>query len=1273
MHSCLSFNLLHKKTERSDRTQYESTNESRMEMYFFDSASEITATCLMCPLAAVVHANDQGLLKITTVRPANSPYAVVSTWKTPPAKANAISTVTTAIAWSMEAGQSIIAGDDHGNVSVWDTREVVVATGLAPTAFPPVWESRENDDNPRTKPPTPSAKTQDVRKTPRLAHYWAVTKHPITHLGIVGTTDAVAAVASGDTVHLYTLEGFPLGQLSQGRNETSPASGLPAYSFSFDPKKIQETRMYARRRRASRRSVDDGEGKDVLSDDRRGSKRAWGLVKNAISGNDGFDSTTSPLRTILSLVKSEDLLQHFVEGREMNTPPQSPRRPNAPPSSPRAPPSGQPILRASLHCNQTTALTQSIASPLSSIQKRRLLHDQKIHLRLEKACVHKVATIGNEAAALLWSIVRGEAEDQSKTKVFLKDDEECLSDEVLEGIRRASVANIENEEGHGDDDDIRSPTEAMLFRRLPLKAYSAPSSVHVRTSLPTLEELLVVPPAAEWIRKELTTGCTGECLIAHDLMREDKVEVVRRGTQRSVRRSVSAATRGSTANGVGSTTQCMPTPTEPNIVPSELLVGPELWGDHDSFFEYHNKSGEKDSEFAGLLNRTEGYPLVESPYLSLGSKPFAQGRVDPEVAAPTTPLLLSSPQPSRKQVAPSEYYKSSSFCADIGEPPLSIQNKVPPVGLQNVQSRPSLDEFRPSPRESIRRRCSVSSPRRTPSAGNTQRPSQPAPKKGSRTRSMECDEENNFDSPRGRKVALLRSLQQHDPDPGVLAMCVAALCVALSTFEGQDVIAEMSGHVFYRVGADMHLASLRGGSASWWIGRIASIACHPPWKDLLLDFHKDGDQRPPQWPVSIGEFDSATRDKLRGIASVGAQCNVDVACLAELLQGFEETHTQMTAADRRHTSLCSAMLQEDPASFPQLFRRRLGVVMERRKSSMNFNAGGEECVSPKKRHFSLGNAKFDPHEKKVSPTVRPGSALGALKRGTNVVRLQTALRKGEKQMCADSALLACVAQESGVPSTRSPAVSSTRKSVSSTPFQTPTAGSSKSLNGTAATQYLPQESPWGIIQRAAAAATLRPDSGCVANLGTRQSKSVLQKLAGRHCAARGGLGVKTAYGTMRNDLIAPEGTTPKPLRKVRRRPAMGLAIARKADKVEKTAPPWPRVGLEGGFRGHGAFRFKTALASRRGVAAVVAASMNQANTTLTPSTTTGVRGTVDTALQDTEMSEVQVAAEERAVPQVADVLAASPQNDDEHDDDSTMLEEHLLGTAGFVSSPESFS
>eukprot|EP01063_Lacrimia_lanifica_P027423 TRINITY_DN3846_c4_g1_i2.p1 TRINITY_DN3846_c4_g1~~TRINITY_DN3846_c4_g1_i2.p1 ORF type:complete len:2290 (+),score=841.95 TRINITY_DN3846_c4_g1_i2:725-6871(+) len=210
-------------------------DRSRLEGYMFPAYSEITSTVFLTPYPALAVATATGGLQLYTVRPYPHPYQLVTMWKSPrPKVSHLVATVTTFMKFVVRRSeQLLVTGDDQGYIVIYDLREVSITAGLQPTQFP------------QKEMYVTDRRLVDARK-PRLHSQWRVAKDPVTSFDLVPDVN-VLAIAAGDNVILYSLDGTPLGQLCQGRAKglVPQDDPLPEYKFTFDKRKIDALRIFS--------------------------------------------------------------------------------------------------------------------------------------------------------------------------------------------------------------------------------------------------------------------------------------------------------------------------------------------------------------------------------------------------------------------------------------------------------------------------------------------------------------------------------------------------------------------------------------------------------------------------------------------------------------------------------------------------------------------------------------------------------------------------------------------------------------------------------------------------------------------------------------------------------------------------------------------------------------------------------------------------------------------------------------------------------------------
>ncbi|KAJ9456904.1 Vegetative incompatibility protein HET-E-1 [Diplonema papillatum] len=182
---------------------------SSVDEYMAPLRSEVTTMAILAPLAAAVVANACGQLFLWATRPDPLAYELLTSWGTPKneARRTPVTNVATTAAWSFESELSFVCGDDRGQVSVWDMREVAVFYELEPTRYP----SRD------AAPVLSFRKKRAAKRKPRLRCSWPATPgtaHPIVGLVLIGGTQL--AVAGDNVVSLWSLDGTRLGSLRQG-------------------------------------------------------------------------------------------------------------------------------------------------------------------------------------------------------------------------------------------------------------------------------------------------------------------------------------------------------------------------------------------------------------------------------------------------------------------------------------------------------------------------------------------------------------------------------------------------------------------------------------------------------------------------------------------------------------------------------------------------------------------------------------------------------------------------------------------------------------------------------------------------------------------------------------------------------------------------------------------------------------------------------------------------------------------------------------------------
>eukprot|EP01065_Artemidia_motanka_P045440 TRINITY_DN6682_c0_g3_i2.p1 TRINITY_DN6682_c0_g3~~TRINITY_DN6682_c0_g3_i2.p1 ORF type:complete len:2362 (+),score=796.06 TRINITY_DN6682_c0_g3_i2:316-7401(+) len=198
--------------------------DQSLENYMNPKASEVTALTFMTPLAAVVSSDATGHMSLWSTRPYQWAYEMFAQWRTK-SSANFTNTnivpVVTSLDWSLDADSSVVSGDDHGTISVWDMRDVIQHMGLVPTSFPPPWTGEKRKDERKPEP---------FRKKPFMRVQWTVCADtPITSVSIPPSGEQVVASSADHHVTIWSLEGALLGQLCQGRKLTDPTA--PDYRF----------------------------------------------------------------------------------------------------------------------------------------------------------------------------------------------------------------------------------------------------------------------------------------------------------------------------------------------------------------------------------------------------------------------------------------------------------------------------------------------------------------------------------------------------------------------------------------------------------------------------------------------------------------------------------------------------------------------------------------------------------------------------------------------------------------------------------------------------------------------------------------------------------------------------------------------------------------------------------------------------------------------------------------------------------------------------------
>ena len=918
MYSCLSVNMLCKSTWESrggDGGGPEGGVGMQMEKYMHPAVSEVTCVLLLDPLPALVYACDNGALRMVTVRPHGTPYTLLSQWKTPDAKANSlVTTVTTAIAWCYSANQSVVAGDDHGHIAVWDMREVVVSASLEPTCYPPlVWDTAGCPQAPG-----------DRRKKPRLLKRWSASQQPIARVAVVPRVDVVV-VAATELVTLYTLDGVLLGRLAQGRDSSGGPAGLPPYEFTLDPQELQSMCVFKRYRKASvwpqrqeagpltpevrtrSEAAPDGVGGAALP---REGRVLWGCLGEAVrhSNENRLGETAGGFRPILELLHGAK--ENIVVDQEVNTPPASPPRPPPPPSSPLPPPPGSPTHVAAMSPRAGGgggSLTQGARPPTAWRRVRRQARAAYVALAEEaEAKLHGAVAA---AAAALEVELEGRCEPGA-------------------GVR------VVRDEGWFE------------FARLPLKKYAVASTYACLKAVPLHEDAPAVP-TLEWMRAEAARiqeqpvvhafdGCSHsasdaayaaqaalEALEAASVQGRGEagnlgdLELMRwqrRSTVCSTAFSERRATRSSVCGRRRSTaasprTACPASAAQPDLkdvfFPQEtasVVVDPAMFGDDygaaDDVFCYvadaaaaaeaaSKVTGQKGA-FAELLHATPNYPLAESPCLSLNQRV-------PLRAPPLPPALIFAARVPDEVAAGcvggrggdlAEQLADAAIAADEAEaPPTEEPPSAPPARVPTF-----VDDDGGGGGGGGRKEAGIL----------------PGSRSGS-LRGQGFRERLNNNTPTGgsgrRRSTLRQTFEQLNGRIAVYSAYAGAVAVLLSTLPLRRIVAAMGGHLFCEEEHGMSLCSERM-DGSLWIGYIKRMSCEAPWTYMHIDFHNTGgagSTAPPKWPVVVPPLDADGRRVLIDLGSCASRYDIDCSEVQELVLGFDEARDTMTLVDRRHS------------------------------------------------------------------------------------------------------------------------------------------------------------------------------------------------------------------------------------------------------------------------------------------------------------------------------------------------------------------------------------